>query len=66
MQERVREKFNTLRKIDEELGRTPWYTLDARKSKEELQTEIKEIVQRVLERVQNEPIGQLWTSASSH
>ena len=41
-------------------GKLPWYTLDARKSIEELHEEIKAIAIATIAEVKEKEIGQLW------
>jgi hypothetical protein len=41
-------------------GRLPWFTLDARKSIEELQIEIKAISETCLEESKSKDITRLW------
>ena len=59
-QEQVRAKFTALQGV--EAGHCmQWFTVDARKSKEELQAEIRGIAEAVVQRVQHTPIHTLWT-----
>mmetsp|Transcript_1643 Transcript_1643/g.1795 ORF Transcript_1643/g.1795 Transcript_1643/m.1795 type:complete len:235 (-) Transcript_1643:180-884(-) len=55
---KVREKFMALKAEDQ--GRLPWFTLDARKSIEELQIEIKAISETCLEESKSKDITRLW------
>ena len=48
----------SLKKEDE--GRLPWFTLDARKSIEELRAEIQTIAEQTVARVQNNDLQRLW------
>jgi dTMP kinase len=59
-QRNVREKFMTLKKADEDGGKLPWYTLDARKSIEELKAEIQTIADKCVETAQVTELKRLW------
>mmetsp|Transcript_24981 Transcript_24981/g.54878 ORF Transcript_24981/g.54878 Transcript_24981/m.54878 type:complete len:227 (-) Transcript_24981:371-1051(-) len=62
MQQRVRQRFSELQYKDEQDGRIPWYVVNAAQSIEDVQMEINTIVNKTVEKVQNEepPIGLLW------
>jgi|LauGreSBDMM110SN_4_FD.fasta_scaffold37394_1 dTMP kinase len=55
---KVREKFMQLKNADE--GVLPWYTLDARRSIDELHEEIKMIAHKAVEENQNKALSKLW------
>ncbi len=57
-QSKVRERFMNLKNEDENV--IPWHSLDARKSIEELQSEIQEIVGNILTTSGDKPIAKLW------
>jgi LAS superfamily LD-carboxypeptidase LdcB len=64
MQQRVRQRFSQLQAMDERDGQVPWYVVNAAQSIEEVQKEIKSIVEKTVERVNSEerPLGILWQS----
>jgi len=55
---KVREQFMALK--DEDVGKIPWFTLDASRSREEIHAEIVGIVQHVVESVAGRPVAPLW------
>lgn len=55
-QSKIREKFLSLQSDDI----IPWHTLDARKSMEELEAEIKIIADQTIADVKQKPISRLW------
>ena len=59
-QRTVRERFMALKKADEDGGKLPWYTLDARKSIDELKAEIQAIADKCVEGAQGEGLKRLW------
>lgn len=58
-QVKVREQFMILKSRDS--AKLPWYTLDARKSKEELHAEIKEIADKTIADTSQKSINALWS-----
>ena len=57
----VRQKFLSLR--DSEVSsntNTPWFVIDARKSKEEIHEEIKRVIDEVKKDCDNKVSGKLW------
>jgi dTMP kinase len=57
-QKSVRERFDSLQKADEKL--IPWFTLDARRTIDELHEEIKSIASDVMTNAKDAPIKKLW------
>lgn len=55
---KVRERFMALKAEDE--GRLPWFTLDARKTIEELKKEIQIIAENCVEAAKGKEISRLW------
>ena len=55
---KVREKFMKLKAEDD--GRLPWFTLDARKSIEELRMEISLIADKVVGESKHKSLSRLW------
>jgi dTMP kinase len=55
---KVREKFMKLKAEDD--GRLPWFTLDARKSIEELREEIALIADKVVRESKHKSLSRLW------
>ena len=59
-QETVRSKFIALQRLSDKES-LPLYTIDARKSKDELQSEIRVLVDSIIAQVQHQPIKALWS-----
>ena len=57
-QNSVREKYHALRSADADS--LPWYTIDAAQSLDEVETQVREIVLRVVESSKDKPVGKLW------
>ena len=57
---KVRNQFLQLKAEDEASANVPWHVLDARKTIEELQAEIKVIADRVITESKEKPITKLW------
>ena len=57
-QEKIRETFLSLKARDE--NTVPWHVIDANKSKEELHTEIKLLVDRIIAESAGQPLKKLW------
>lgn len=57
---KVREKFMLLKAEDEARGTLPWFTLDARKSIEELKEEINLIAEVCVEESKGKEFVRLW------
>ena len=55
---KVREKFMVLK--DQDFGKIPWYSLDARKDVETLHRDIKEIADLTIKHAELKPISRLF------
>lgn len=65
MQERVRERFSDLQKMDEADGRVPWHVVNAAQSVENVESDIWKIVSAVQEKVTTEKrMNRMWQEGS--
>mmetsp|Transcript_25417 Transcript_25417/g.59079 ORF Transcript_25417/g.59079 Transcript_25417/m.59079 type:complete len:243 (-) Transcript_25417:839-1567(-) len=61
MQQRVRQRFDTLRIQDMKGQRVPWYVINAAQPVDKVHTEVLSVVDKTIERVQQgAPLLQLW------
>ncbi len=60
LQLKVRKQFMTLKAEDEAAGQIPWFVIDARKTIEEIHSEIRDITQRTIQEVGDKPISRMW------
>jgi len=60
MQQRVREKFGELQKLDEARGLVPWRVVNAAQTVEQVESNIWEIVSETVERCKDKPVKKMW------